>query len=91
MSEPSPSCRYVLDSLSEYIDGTLQDALCEEIERHLAECENCRVVVDTLKKTVYLVHFLDDDTSALPDDVRARLFRKLNLEAYLKNGESVLP
>jgi len=91
VSEPSSSCRYVLDSLSEYLDGTLQDALCEEIERHLAECENCRVVVDTLKKTVYLVHFLDVDTSGLPDDVRARLFRKLNLDAYLKNEQNALP
>ncbi len=91
MSKKSPQCRYVLDSLSEYVDGTLQDALCEEIERHLAECENCRVVVDTLEKMVYLVRSLDEDTPALPDDVRARLFRKLSLDAYLKNKENALP
>ncbi len=91
MSKKSPQCRHLLDSLSEYVDGTLQDALCKEIERHLAECENCRIVVDTLEKTVYLVRSLDDNTPVLPDDVRARLFRKLNLDAYLKNGQNALP
>ncbi|RMF48190.1 MAG: hypothetical protein D6755_04170 [Anaerolineae bacterium] len=78
-------CRDLLGSLSDYVDGTAQEALCAEIERHLAECEDCRVVVDTLKKTIYLVHTLDTPQDALPEEVRTRLFRKLNLEDYLSH------
>ena len=39
-------CRYLLDLLSDFIDGTLSSELCNEIERHMADCENCRIVVE---------------------------------------------
>jgi len=76
------NCKSLLGSLSEYVDGTAQDDLCRELERHLAECDNCRIVVDTLKKTVYLYQ-ANADTD-LPVDVRERLFKSLNLDEYLK-------
>ncbi len=84
MSTHTSQCRHLLDSLSDYVDGSAQEALCAEIERHLAECENCRVVVDTLKKTIYLVRALDDEPANLPADVRTRLFHTLNLETFLE-------
>ena len=75
------NCRHLLGSLSDYVDGTAGDALCEEIERHLADCENCRVVVDTLKKTVYLFKAsAETDQVEMPDEVKDRLFRVLHLE-----------
>ncbi len=75
-------CHHLLSSLSEYVDGSLEQRICAEIERHLADCMDCRVVVDTLNKTVDLVHqsALQVDT---PDEVRQRLFRRLNLEDFL--------
>jgi len=79
----TPKCRDFLGSLSDFLDGTLQDELCRELEAHLSECDNCRVVVDTLKKTIYLYQ----TTSAAPDvpaDVRERLFKRLNLEAFAR-------
>ncbi len=85
---PSSQCRYLLDSLSEYVDGTLQESLCLEIERHLAECDNCRVVVDTLRRTVYLVQTLEQAQPTLPSDVRVRLFHKLQLDEFLE-GDTV--
>jgi predicted anti-sigma-YlaC factor YlaD len=75
-------CRALLGSLSDYIDGTAGDELCRELERHLAECEDCRIVVDTLKKTVYLYH-ANTETN-LPVGVRERLFKRLNLDEFLK-------
>ena len=47
-------CKEMLGSLSDYIDGDLEAQLCAEIEQHMAGCGNCRVVVDTLSKTVSL-------------------------------------
>ncbi len=78
------NCRHLLGSLSDFLDGSLEADLCAEIERHLAECENCRIVVDSLKKTVYLYHMTSQGVS-VPEDVRERLFRRLNLDDYMKS------
>jgi predicted anti-sigma-YlaC factor YlaD len=75
-------CRDLLKSLSDYIDGDVGPELCLEIERHMAGCENCRVVVDTLKKTVYLYHSVQEPQK-MPGDVRERLYRSLDLEQFL--------
>ncbi len=76
------NCKSLLASLSDYVDGVAQEELCREIERHLSECENCRVVVDTLKKTISLYHAVSD--TELPAEVRERLFVRLNLEDFLR-------
>jgi adenosine deaminase len=75
-------CRYLLGSLSDYIDATLEGEICAEIERHLDGCENCRVVVDTLRKTVSIVHTTNSDPS-MPEDVRERLYKCLDLDEFL--------
>jgi anti-sigma factor RsiW len=77
------NCRHLLNSLSDYVDGQLGENLCEELEQHLADCENCRIVVDTLRKTVYLYH----ETAApatIPPDVRERLYMRLDLDEFLE-------
>lgn len=78
------SCRNLLDSLSEYVDNTLSEQLCDDLERHLANCEDCRIVVDTLRKTVYLVH-ATSELEPVPADVRQRLYHRLNLDEYLES------
>jgi anti-sigma factor RsiW len=77
------TCRHLLDSLSDYVDGALDDSLCVELERHLEGCENCRIVVDTLRKTVYLYQ-VTAQPPAVPDDVRQRLYRRLDLGDFLE-------
>ena len=67
-------CRRLLGSLSEYVDGELNEELCSVLEQHLEECEDCRIVVDTLRKTVYLYH-TTAETETVPPDIRQRLFR----------------
>ncbi len=51
-------CRSLLDGLSLYVEGEAPPELCSEIERHLAGCSDCRVVVDTLRRTIDLYHRL---------------------------------
>jgi predicted anti-sigma-YlaC factor YlaD len=72
-------CREMLGSLSEYLDGELESQLCAEIERHISECGNCRVVVDTLRKTVTL--YRDHGHEEVPQDARERLYAVLKLAA----------
>jgi anti-sigma factor (TIGR02949 family) len=77
-------CQALLGGLSAYIDGEAEEALCREIERHLAECENCRVVVDTTARTVKL--YKEHGHTALPGDARQRLYVALDLTSFLKDN-----
>ena len=81
----SQQCKQLLGILSDYIDGELQAELCSIIEQHLLECDNCRIVVDTLRKTVELYR-QTSGPAELPGSVRERLFLKLELEEYLKKA-----
>jgi anti-sigma factor (TIGR02949 family) len=78
------NCERLLGSLSEYIDGELAPEFCRELEKHLAGCENCRVVLNTTKRTIDLMHAPVEKTN-LPEDVRERLFKRLNLDDYLNS------
>jgi anti-sigma factor (TIGR02949 family) len=88
MAKKEMNCNALLGSLSDYIDGELREELCREIEKHLAECEHCRVVVDTTRKTIYLVHASAKSDAPAPEDVRERLFRRLDLEDYLNRDKA---
>lgn len=81
-----PGCRNLLGSLSEFVDGALEDELCAEIQRHMDGCDNCRVVVDSLRKTIYLYQ-VTKEPATVPEDVRERLFKRLDLDGFLENKE----
>ncbi len=88
MTEPTKrkehkNCHELLGSLSAYVDGELDDELCSALEQHLEDCQDCRIVVDTLRKTVYLYH-TTTPIEDLPSDIRARLFKSLKIENYLE-------
>lgn len=82
MTHDHEQCRSLLSLLSDYVDGNLEALLCAQIEEHMAECENCRVVVDTLRKTVMLYQ-MTNEPADVPADVRERLYHCLDLDAYL--------
>lgn len=74
-------CQHLLGQLSDYVDGELEQTMCEEIERHLAGCQNCRIVVDTLSKTIAL--YRTQGQTPVPGDVQARLYKVLNSESLI--------
>jgi len=81
------ACRRYLSTLSDYADGTLSDELCQELEAHMATCENCRVVVNTLSKTITLYRQMPEPE--MPNAVKERLYKVLNLQDYLASqGEN---
>jgi anti-sigma factor (TIGR02949 family) len=73
------NCSDLLHSISSYIDGDLSPDDCQLLKKHMADCENCRIVVNTMKKTVEIYQILSKGDKA-PDDVKERLFLLLNLE-----------
>lgn len=68
-------CKEVIRQLSEYLDSELTPELARHLEEHLALCEDCRVVVDTCRKTIEI--YCNTEPLPLPDDVRNRLDRAL--------------
>jgi len=76
------NCHQLLNSLSDYVDGDLPQDLCDEIELHMKDCDNCRIVVDTLSKTISLYQ-ISSEPAIVPEDVRQRLFHRLDLEEFL--------
>jgi anti-sigma factor (TIGR02949 family) len=72
------NCQELLDQLSDYIDGELEASLCAEIEEHLSGCSDCRIMVDTMRKTIIL--YREQAPEDLPSDVKDRLYHVLKLE-----------
>lgn len=73
-------CRQWLGQLSDYVDGDLAEEMCQEIRRHMQDCQNCRVVVDTLRKTVSLYRVQGQEP--VPGNVEDHLLRVLNLQDF---------
>jgi anti-sigma factor (TIGR02949 family) len=74
----SVHCRDRLGILSDYLDGELDEQLCAELEQHMDGCGNCRIVVDTLQKTIVL--YRDYGHEEVPEDIKSRLYAVLDLE-----------
>jgi anti-sigma factor RsiW len=64
-------CRELIKELDNYLEVDLDPALRAEIEHHLDRCGECRLVVDTTRKTVQI--FCNAQPIPLPEDVRHRL------------------
>ena len=65
------NCRNIVRELSNYLDEALDSTLRASIEKHLENCEDCRVVVDTTKQTIQI--FCNSEPAPLPEDTRQRL------------------
>ena len=77
------NCRDIMKNLNDFIDGELDGQICADIEAHIDACPDCQIVVNTLKKTVELCQRAEQEVE-LPEEVRHRLFVKLDLEDYVR-------
>jgi anti-sigma factor RsiW len=68
-------CSELLAALNEYVDGTVDPAICEEFEKHMAGCNPCQVVVDNIRKTITL--YKAGKPHSLPVNFRRRLHAAL--------------
>ena len=79
-------CKKMLSELSDYIDKELADELCEELERHLEDCPNCRVMLDSLTRTVKI--YCSDKEEPLPEKLSAKLREACEKKWDTKNPNS---
>ena len=68
-------CEELLAMLNEYVDGTVNPAICEEFEKHMAGCNPCQVVVDNIRKTITL--YKAGESYELPTKFREKLHATL--------------
>ena len=68
-------CDELLARLNEYVDGTMDPAICEAVEKHLAGCNPCQVVVDNIRQTITL--YREGQPYELPLPFREWLHRTL--------------
>ena len=65
------SCKKVQELLSEYLDDDLKEAVCEDIQKHLGDCPDCQVHVDSVQKVIHLYREATD--TECPVDIQIRL------------------
>lgn len=68
-------CEDLLKAISDYIDGEIDPSFCEELEKHLQDCNPCRIVVDTVRKTISF--YKNSEPYELPDEVKERIHKLL--------------
>jgi len=68
-------CQELLKMLNEYVEGDIDPGVCQELEKHLAGCDPCKVVIDNIRKTISL--YKNDQVYELPTDFRQRLHQAL--------------
>lgn len=72
------TCAQLYERLTDLQDGALPADLCEEVNRHLAECADCALVRQDLEDLARLCRETSAPTT-MPDDVKHRI------EAMLAN------
>lgn len=67
------TCGEVIQALCEYLDDDLEAEVTQALRCHLEDCEHCRIVVDTTRKTVEI--YCNTEPRPLPEGVHERLQR----------------
>ena len=78
-------CEDYVSGLADYIDGQIEPELCQEIEEHIGKCNNCRIMVDSLKQTVMLCR--EGKREKLPEALEGKLNNLLKSHWEKKFGK----
>ena len=65
------ACSKYIQDIAGYIDGEIDETLCTQLEEHLKTCNNCRLMVDSLKQTVVLCR--EGKKESLPKEIESKL------------------
>ncbi len=76
-------CEQLVELLSDYIDGNLDEQQRAEAEAHLAECHNCHIVLDTTQKTILL--YRSGGVEKIPFDHRQQILDRI--KGLMENNE----
>lgn len=72
------TCKKTYRYICENLDANLNSSTCVEIKKHLDNCPDCTVYLNTLKKTVLL--YKQQKSPTLGKSARKNLMLSLNLQ-----------
>lgn len=64
-------CRKYIQEIADFVDGEIDESLCADLVEHMKSCENCRIMVDSMRQTVMLCR--DGKLEKLPPAIESRL------------------
>ena len=79
------TCKDFLNELGDFMDDTIDVELREKLQKHVSECPNCWVVLDTSQRTIKVYKGLEAQT--IPPDIHTRLMAALSKKMAAR-GES---
>jgi hypothetical protein len=80
------TCKQFLQELNDYLDPSTDPATKCHLEKHVSECPNCFVLVDTTKKTLQVYKGLEPQT--IPENVKARLWKALEKKMAARKAQA---
>lgn len=69
------TCKDFLRELGDYLDDALDKSTRQELEKHVNDCPNCWVVLDTTKKTIQV--YKGHEPKSIPAAVHSKLMSAL--------------
>jgi anti-sigma factor RsiW len=70
------NCEDLYERLTELAEGTLPADVCEEVNRHLAECADCPQLREDLEDLARLCREASGPTT-MPEELRGRILQML--------------
>ena len=69
------NCNQVIAELANYLDDQIAAEIRREMEFHLAQCQTCRALFDSTRKTITIV--TESRSFELPESVSARILERI--------------
>ena len=69
------TCKQFLQELNDFLDPNVDVVMKEHLSRHVSECPNCFVIVNTTQRTLQIYKGLEPQS--IPEDVQERLWKAL--------------
>jgi anti-sigma factor (TIGR02949 family) len=83
------TCKEFLQELTDYLDSTVDAELRLKLERHINECPNCFVILDTTQRTIKVYKGMQPQE--IPQEVHVRLMKAVErkMAAKAATGKTV--
>jgi len=69
------TCKQFLQELNDFLDETTDQDMKLRLQKHVNECPNCFVIVDTTRRTLEVYKGMEPQ--AVPEHVKTRLWAAL--------------
>lgn len=74
------TCTDFLARLTDFFDGTVPSSLLAEVQRHIAECKHCEVVLDSTTKTINI--YRNEELYDFTPELEERLHTTIMTRCY---------